>query len=283
MGRDENVAVFQNTEELCRTNKKLAEALKKSVAGQKVILEDDELVLSEADRGRFREASAKVVVSAKRTFEAASAYRDTKVAVLNFASASNPGGGVVKGANAQEECLCRCSDLYFCLNIDENWNKFYEPHRHARNPLHNDDIIYTPNVTVFKSDTVNPKLMPESEWYDVDVITCAAPNLREKPSNPFNTGDGAKSVKITDKELQELHEKRLRRILDVAVANGVETIILGAFGCGAFCNDPDVVAKASQNVLKSYLHDFKNIEFAVYCSPRDDGNFRIFSRVIGGR
>jgi uncharacterized protein (TIGR02452 family) len=283
MGRDENVAVFKDTEELCRTNGKLAEALKKSVAGQKVILEDDELGVSDADRGRFGEASANVVVSAKRTFEAASAYRDTKVAVLNFASASNPGGGVVRGATAQEECLCRCSDLYFCLNRDENWNKFYSPHRNERNPLHNDDIIYTPNVTVFKSDTANPKLMPESEWYDVDVITCAAPNLREKPSNAYNTGDGAESVKITDKELQELHEKRLHRILDVAVANGVETIILGAFGCGAFSNDPNVVAKASQNVLKSYLHDFKNIEFAVYCSPRDDSNFKIFSRVIGGR
>jgi uncharacterized protein (TIGR02452 family) len=283
MGGYENVAVFRDTEELCKKNEKLAEALKKSVAGQKVILEDDELVLSEADRGRFREAPAKVVVSAKRTFEAASAYKGMRVAVLNFASASNPGGGVVKGANAQEECLCRCSDLYFCLNIDENWNKFYAPHRNAKNPLHNDDIIYTPNVTVFKSDTANPKLMPENEWYNVDVITCAAPNLREKPSNPFNIGDGAKSVKITDKELQELHEKRLSRILDVAVANGVETIILGAFGCGAFSNDPNVVAKASQNVLKNYLHDFKNIEFAVYCSPRDDSNFRIFSRVIGGR
>jgi uncharacterized protein (TIGR02452 family) len=123
MSRDENVAIFKDTEKLCRTNGKLAASLKKSVAGQKVILEDDELVLSDADRGRFGETPAKVVVSAKRTFEAASVYKDTKVAVLNFASASNPGGGVVRGANAQEECLCRCSDLYFCLNIDENWKK----------------------------------------------------------------------------------------------------------------------------------------------------------------
>jgi uncharacterized protein (TIGR02452 family) len=195
--------------------------------------------------------------------------------VLNFASALNPGGGVVKGANAQEECLCRCSDLYFCLNADENWNKFYVPHRHARNPLYNDDIIYTPNVTVFKSDTVNPELMPENEWYNVDVITCAAPNLC--------AWDDMETVNVTDKELQELHEKRLRRILDVAVVNGVETIILGAFGCGAFSNDPNVVAKAFQNVLKSYLHDFKNIEFAVYCGTHGDRNFKVFSSVIGGR
>ena len=94
---------------------------------------------------------------------------------------------------------------------------------------------------------------------------CAAPNLREKPSNAFNTGDGKDSIKITDKELLAIHEKRLRRILDVALSNKVETIVLGAFGCGAFMNNPNVVAQASKNVLNEYLYAFKNIEFAVYC------------------
>ena len=55
---------------------------------------------------------------------------------------------------------------------------FYYPHRNAKNPINNADIIYTPDVTVFKTDTGRPKLMNEAEWYDVDVITCAAPNLR---------------------------------------------------------------------------------------------------------
>mgnify|MGYP002729763685 CR=1 FL=1 len=77
---------------------------------------------------------------------------------------------------------------------------------------------------------------------NIDVITCAAPNLREKPSNAFNTGDGKDAIKITDKELLAIHEKRLRRILDVALNHGVETIVLGAFGCGAFMNNPNVVA-----------------------------------------
>ncbi len=30
--------------------------------------------------------------------------------------------------------------------------------------------------------------MNEKDWYEVDVITCAAPNLRERPSNRFNQG-----------------------------------------------------------------------------------------------
>ena len=109
-----------------------------------------------------------------------------KVAVLNFASATNPGGGVTRGASAQEECLCRCSGLYSSLNVPETWDLFYTPHRKSKNPIHNDDIIYTPSVTVFKTDTVNPALMQEKDWYKVDIITCAAPNLREKPGSLQN-------------------------------------------------------------------------------------------------
>ena len=277
MGREENAAVFRDTEKLCMNNEKLKEAIKRSTAGQKLILEKDNV--PEQKKDLYKEA-AKVIVSKKRSYEAAENYKGCKVAVHNFASASNPGGGVVRGASAQEECLCRCSDLYFCLNIREMWDGFYQPHRDARDPIHNDDIIYTPAVTVFKTDTADPVLMPESDWYDVDVITCAAPNLREDPSNPYNSGDGSRQAMISDEDLQAVHEKRLRRMLETALMNGRDTIILGAFGCGAFRNDPEVVAAASLNVIKDYLYAFKNIEFAVYCSPRDERNHEIFERVL---
>ncbi len=223
---------------------------------------------------------ATVKVSAKRSFEAASFYRGQKTAVHNFASASNPGGGVERGANAQEECLCRCSGLYFCLNASAMWEGFYTPHRKAMNPLHNDDIIYTPEITVFKTDTAKPKLMPESDWYNVDVITCAAPNLRANPGNLYNLGDGKRAAVLSDAKLLQIHEKRLRRILDVAAFNENEVIILGAFGCGAFLNNPEIVAQAAKNVLTDYLHAFKVIEYAIYCSPRDDKNFKIFKQVL---
>ena len=276
MGRDENVTVFKDTERLCKTNPKLSESVKKATASQKLILEGDTLADQKKD---IYEDPAKVVVSKKRTYEAAAGYKGQHVAVHNFASASNPGGGVVNGASAQEECLCRCSGLYFNLNTRAMWDGFYQPHRDAHDPIHNDDIIYTPGVTVFKTDTAMPELMPESDWYDVDVITCAAPNLRNQPSNKYNTGDGNKQTVMKDKDLLALHEKRLRRILEVALSEGCDTIILGAFGCGAFQNNPEVVAQANRNVIKDYLHAFKNIEFAVYCSPRDDHNFVIFERV----
>ena len=277
MGRDENIAVFKDTEKLCKTNPKLSESVKKATASQKLILEGDHL--PEQKKDIYKDA-AKVIVSGKRTYEAAAAYKENHVAVHNFASASNPGGGVVNGASAQEESHCRCSGLYFCLNSPIMWDGFYKPHRDAHDPIHNDDIIYTPGVTVFKTDTASPQLMNESEWYDVDVITCAAPNLLNQPSNRYNNGDGNKQVVMKDKDLLALHEKKLRRILEVVLSEGCDTVILGAFGCGAFQNNPEVVALANKNVIKDYLHAFKNIEFAVYCSPRDDRNFKIFERVL---
>ena len=277
MGREENVFIFQDTEKQCRSVDRLRAAVKNSTEKQKLILEVENYSVSEL--GKYTE-EAKLVVSRKRSFEAASAYKGSKVCVHNFASASNPGGGVVRGSSAQEECLCRCSTLYFNLNTSEMWNGFYSPHRAEQNPLHNDDCIYTPEVIVFKSDTASPSIMPEKEWYSVDVITCAAPNLRERPSNMMNLGDGHRAVKIADKDLQALHEKRLTRILDIAAAENNEVVILGAFGCGAFENSPEVVARAAKNVIGKYMHAFKTIEFAVYCSPRDDTNYRVFERVL---
>lgn len=273
MGREENVLIFQDTEKSIKTSQRLTSEYKKSVSEQKLILEKDRLDAINLD---IYDEPAKIIVSKNRTFEAAKAYRNNKVAVHNFASASNPGGGVIHGSTAQEECLCRCSYLYFCLNTPDMWDGFYTPHRQAGNPLHNDDIIYTPDVTVFKSDTDNPVLLPENEWYKVNVITCAAPNLRAKPSNKYNTGDGSKVAKLSDNEMLEIHEKRLRRILDVAVYGGNDTVILGAFGCGAFMNKANIVAYAAKNVIRDYLHAFKNIEFAVYCSPQDDSNYKTF-------
>ena len=158
------------------------------------------------------------------------------------------------------------------------WNGFYTPHRKAQDPIHNDDIIYTPGVTVFKTDTDRPETMPEADWYDVDVITCAAPNLKPNPTNIFNPADGVVPVTITDVELLALHEKRLRRILDVAKANHVEVVILGAFGCGAFKNKPEVVALAAKNVLKDYLSYFRIIEYAIY--SRQNNNYQVFERTL---
>lgn len=125
MSREENIAIFKDTEKLCKTDPVLITAWKESSARQKLILEAETI---DCKKNRF-ETPVMIKVSKKRTFEAAMDYNGRKVAVLNFALPSNPGGGVVNGSSAQEECLCRCSTLYYNLTEDFLWKKFYQPHR----------------------------------------------------------------------------------------------------------------------------------------------------------
>ena len=89
------------------------------------------------------------------------------------------------------------------------------------------------------------------------------------------------AVEITDDELLAIHEKRFSRILDIALTNNNDVVILGAFGCGAFENNTGVVATAAKNVVEKYIHAFRVIEFAVYCSPRDSHNYDVFKSVLG--
>ena len=203
--RTKNVEIFKDSVELMNGSSRLQQAIKESVNKQKLYLEAEEIVVPES-----KGLSCKTVVSTKRSFEAASAYARAgkRVAVLNFASSTNPGGGVTYGSSAQEECLCRCSTLYHCLDIDMMWDKFYKPHRKAGDPLYNDDCLYTPGVTVFKSDISFPERMEEKDWYQVDVITCAAPNLRDIPSNLMNPFAGNAPADIEEDGLYGLHLQR---------------------------------------------------------------------------
>ena len=264
------VSVFNDTMQRIGSSQDLQAAVSQSIASQQYIGDADNIELPAPP---YTE-KVQVVVSRLRSFEAAARYPGQKVAVLNFASSTSPGGGVETGASAQEECLCRVSTLYPCLKAQAAREKFYGPHRVAPNPLHNDDIIYTQNVVVLKDDDYNVLPSP----FHVDVITCAAPNLRESPSNRYNRNDGD-AVHVSPEKLLELHVKRARKILSAAAANGAEVLILGAFGCGAFRNDPAVVAAAYQQLLPHFRNHFKTVEFAVYCSPRDQRNYDAFTKI----
>lgn len=270
MGIQENISVFEDTWKFCKTNPAAINAIKLSNHRQEVFLEGNPV----CPIPKAKADSAKIIVSKKRSFEAAKQYVGYEACVLNFASSINPGGGVVWGATAQEECLCRCSTLYSNLIVKENWECFYEPHRSQNNPLYNDDCIYTPDVLVFKTDTGFPELMKQEAWMQVNVISCAAPNLQA--DNEEN-----EPVEITDLELEQLHIKRMRRILSIAASKGNDVVILGAFGCGAFKNPPQVVAKAMKKVIREFRNYFEVIEFAVYCSPKDEQNFTVFKKILG--
>lgn len=279
MAREDLIKIFENTVWMCENNQKLMDKIKNSMACNKVISEknaDD--ILQNRAHGHETGKEAKIIVSKKRNFEAASVYRGKHISVLNFASATNPGGGVTKGASAQEECLCRISTLYKCISASEITDAFHKKHRYAlktgeMDSLYNDDCIQTCDVTVFKSDTAKPALLSEKDWFDVDVISCAAPNLRYMSQH-----DKKWKKNVTDKKLFDIYKKRINRVLDIASCAKSDVIILGAFGCGAFANPPELVAYAMNAAINEHKYDFETIELAIYCPPRDISNYEVFAK-----
>ncbi|MEW1859824.1 TIGR02452 family protein [Streptomyces sp. NPDC088194] len=154
------------------------------------------------------------------------------VAVLNFASARNPGGGYVNGAQAQEEALCRASALYHCLLRAP---EFYAHHREVRDTFYSDRVIHSPGVPVFRADSGALLARP----YLAGFLTCPAPNA----------GVIARTMPERVREVGPVLAARAERVLEVAVANGYRRLVLGAWGCGVFRNDPAVVAGAFAALL----------------------------------
>lgn len=169
-------------------------------------------------------------------------FDNSKVCILNFASSKHAGGGFMTGAYAQEENLCYHSNLFDCL---DKHDRFYMYNRENLNRgLYTEGIIFTEDVVFFKQRfaNVSPKL--------ADVITCAAPNKGVALRN---------GVKSTD--IDKIMSARLEKILKVAIDNNVETLVLGAFGCGVFKNDIKYVTMEIKKLLffKGYARYFKNI------------------------
>ena len=272
MTKFDNIEVFNDTQKVINSRKSLLDAVKNSNANQQYWVTEEVPTFE----NRF-DTDAKIVVSKSTSFGAARKYNG-EIAVLNFASATNPGGGVTHGSFAQEECLCRCSTLYNNLILKEAADKFYLPHRSGLSPLHNDDIIYTPGVVVFKSDDYKDY----GTTKNVNIITCAAPNLREVPKNEFNSENTTVPATISDDDLLELHKQRGSKILSVAAANKNDYVVLGAFGCGAFRNDPKIVAEAYKQILPEFKNAFKVIEFAVFCRDHETINYDTFKEILNG-
>lgn len=279
--REKRVDIFEDTLRRCEADKKLFAAIMKSQEGTVVYKEVVEPYFLE--QYATYDEPCRISVTKRRTLEAAEQlyheFKGSRIGILNFASATNPGGGVIQGSSAQEECLCRCSTLYPCLNTNEVWEQYYGYNRKKWDNLYGDSCIYTPGIIGFKTDVDFPEKRPEEEWFKVDIISCAAPNLRKRPSNAMNPYYGEK-VDVSEEELLVLLERRIRAILSTACKKNIEVMVLGAFGCGAFCNPPEVVATAFKNALKEFRYSFKAIEFAVYCPPSHTENYDSFIRIL---
>lgn len=257
------VACFNDTIERSQTGE-LKEFTERAISSNCLYKEN----FSSPDCGRQNyadSAAEKIFVVPDSTFSAAQKnLRYGKTAVLNFANPQYPGGGVSKGAVAQEECLCRCSNLYLCLSAPNIFEDYYFYHKKYTNHLFSDRLIYTKDVVVFKDESEVPALLSRDEWFFVDVITCAAPYIAK--------------IDIDNTSLKSLFKSRIKNIFEAAIDNGVEVIILGAFGCGAFKNPPEVVAEAFHEVIdeNGYADNFKKIVFAIKCNPNNTKNLDVF-------
>ena len=204
------------------------------------------------DLDKYKESSFKV--SKRTTQEALFNSSEEHIVILNFASYKNPGGRFIDGSSAQEEALCHDSFLYNVLKelMDYyNWNR-----EHLNRGLYTDRAIYTPNVRFFDKD---------GNTTVADVITCAAPNR----SLMFRYNA------FTDEENTKVLESRVEFLRDIAYLSSGDAreIILGAWGCGVFRQDPKVVgekiakafAKSPYNLVTFAIPDDTNLKPFISC------------------
>lgn len=248
--REDNIEVFQDTLAWFESDSDLAAAIEVSKATTQVFFEDEYPAIDGIDR-------CEEVVEVVEGRSAATAMRlhaedpTAKIAVLNFANAFKPGGGVEWGAGAQEESLCRVSTLYPVIeaNAHDPRRSFYQHHRDLGRDVATDSLIYSPGIVLCKSDESYPQRLRFPKRVTVDVITMAAPDLRR--------------ISMSDAALFGYHVKRAMHLLTVAASKGVDVLVLGAFGCGAFHNDPRVVAYAWHVALNMFPKVFKRVVFAI--------------------
>lgn len=185
--------------------------------------------------------------------------------VLNFASAHTIGGGFLTGAMAQEESLCYCSNLYVSQLTQENM--YYAINRKSKSKTYTDEMFNTKYVSVFKNDKFD---LLESPIVVGNMITCPAVNV-------------SSFEQMTKNEEQMIHLTMLRRIHKTIVAfiqSGATTLILGAFGCGVFGNNPFDVAQYFKQllILDGYAKYFDKIIFAI--PNRPEVNLSAFKSVF---
>lgn len=188
-----------------------------------------------------------------------------RICILNFASYKTPGGGFLGGSLAQEEAICHCTNLY--PHLLENW-EWYENHKNTKHyGAYTNECLVSHNVTVIADMPGN--YIKESDRFTIDVITCAAPNwtsiLRYDADN----------TAMLNKMIQASFN-RVQYVMRTLSGYEYDTIILGAFGCGAFRNDPEVVAEAFYYSLTELLPNvFNRVVFAI--PDENSKNYRVFA------
>lgn len=200
-------------------------------------------------------ATPEVIVADADSVSAIFTYTGGKTAVLNFASYKEPGGLFLKGSRAQEECLCHSSFLY---NVLSRQKEYYEwNNQHKNRGLYLDRALYSPDILFVK----------DGEETYCDVITCAAPNI----------STAKKYCGVSDGENYNVLCERIRFVLQIAEDQKVDTLILGAYGCGVFGQKPAEVAA----IFKEFLSKGPSISKVIFAIPDGrNGNLAAFRKAF---
>lgn len=187
----------------------------------------------------------------------------SKIAILNFASFKNPGGGYLSNSIAQEEALCYCTNLYPALELHrDTWYASHASKLH--NGMYEDQSLLSHGVTVIASAPGN--ILPKNDCFKIDVLTCAAPNWTS----------GLRYGSLSYDTMVEASTNRVDYVMRILSYYEYDTVILGAFGCGVFKNDALTVAKAFKAGMNRYA--FNNVVFAI--PDRESYNYKVFEAIL---
>ena len=248
MNKQERIDAFNDTMECCENI---------PLGNVEVIKENDEFKVEGG-------TCDKVFVTLETTFECAlnNRTKDTKnITCLCFASAKKPGGGVVTGSGAQEECLCRESNLYKYLIDNDVKSEYYDYNINSGLKLYSDRMIWSGGVTVVKDKDLNYL----NKRFNVNVINVPAPNLSIK-----------ENTLLSDSELMSIYLRRYGKMIALANAKGTDMLVLGAIGCGVFKNNPELVAKAFKELLEIGVGHINTVVFAI----PDKKMYQTFRKVL---
>ncbi|ADV68331.1 TIGR02452 family protein [Deinococcus maricopensis] len=239
-------------------------------AGTVLYRPQDEAVLAtalrDAPRGRtLVEVTNETTLAGVRALAVGA---DGEVGALNFASAKNPGGGFIGGSQAQEESLARATGLYHALTgpVAE---AYYTANRACGTALYTDHVLYSPGVPVFRDDADALR----ADVVRAAFVTAPAPNAGAVARNePERAG-----------EVTAVLRARAARVLGAFARHGHRRIVLGAWGCGVFRNDPRVVAGVFRALLDNEARGvFEQVRFAVLDAAPGAPTWRSFQEVLDG-
>ena len=181
-----------------------------------------------------------------------------KIAILDFASYNNPGGGYLNGSKAQEEDLCSKSNLYPCLEV--HMDDYYIPHRKdSHRGLYTSDALYIPDIIFEEHDPgfascndIQYRIRNTKRKAISDVVVMAAPNANRAIENG-----------VSEKDIENAVRERIGAAMGIAAKMDVDIYIVGAFGCGCFGNDPYVVGRVFAKWIAEHDGIFQEVIFAI--------------------